>query len=87
MKKLFNKLMLSCKQATALIDKRSLTKLSFNEKVMLRVHTSMCEFCTAYQKQSVILDDILHKHARLKDEDQVPLKSNEELKEKLLSKF
>lgn len=52
MKKLMNILMLSCKKASALIDKKSVTKLSIKEKVMLRTHTSMCDFCTEYQNKA-----------------------------------
>lgn len=87
MKKLMNILMLSCKKASALIDKKSVTKLSLKENVMLKMHTSMCDFCTEYQKQSKVLDDMLHKHIHTHDELQVPQIINNELKEKLISKF
>ena len=54
--------MLSCKKATELIEKKSLVGLSWKENVRLRMHTTMCDGCTAYQKQSRLLDKLLQYH-------------------------
>lgn len=84
MKKLMNVLMLSCKKASELIDKKSVTKLSFKQSVMLRMHTGMCDICAQYQKQSKVLDHLLHTHAE-KQDDAIDLVENRELKEKIIS--
>ena len=85
MKKLMNILMLSCKKASELIDLKSVRKLSMKEKVILRMHTSMCDGCTAYLKQSKILDDMLHIH--ISDETKVPQITNNDLKQQIISKL
>ena len=59
MKKLMILLFLSCFKATELIEKRFHFKLSFQEKIQLKMHTSMCDVCTMYEKQSSLLNDAL----------------------------
>ncbi len=81
-----NILMLSCKKASALIDMKSVRKLSMKEKIMLRMHTSMCDGCTAYLKQSKILDDLLHKHIHNTTEN-IPVIENKELQQQIISKL
>lgn len=51
--------MLSCRKASELIEKKLLVGLSRKEKVQLFLHTSMCEYCTRYEKQSRKLNEIL----------------------------
>lgn len=82
MKKIMNWLMLSCKKATELIEKRLLLKLTFKEKIQLKMHKSMCSACTAYEKQSKKLDELFHKHI---DNTEVsgPVQ-NEDLKNRIL---
>jgi len=62
MKKLMNVMMLSCEKASGLIEKKLHFPLSPVEKVQLMVHTSMCDACRSYQKQSTELDTLLDKH-------------------------
>jgi hypothetical protein len=59
MKKLMNILMLSCRKATELIEKKLYFKLTKVESVQLVLHKSMCDACTAYEKQSIVLDKVL----------------------------
>jgi len=59
MKRLFNILLLSCKKATELIEKRELIPLSYKEKLQLRLHSSMCKACKSYEKQSDTLEKAL----------------------------
>lgn len=59
MSQLYNILMLSCKKATELIEKKSLVGLTVPETMKLKLHTSMCSACNSYQKQSQILDQLL----------------------------
>jgi len=85
MKKLMNYLMLSCQKAAALIDKKSLFGLTRKEKMMLKMHTSMCDICTAYQKQSLLLDKFLHSHIHSDNKNIVI--ANEKLKEQIILKL
>jgi hypothetical protein len=62
MKKLMNVLMLSCKKASGLIEKKLHFPLNPVEKTQLFLHTSMCDACKSYQKQSKELDGLLDKH-------------------------
>lgn len=59
MKNLINKLLLSCLIATELIEKKLLFRLSFSEKLRLKIHKLMCKACALYEKQSIILDKAL----------------------------
>ncbi len=62
MKKLMQYLFLSCFKATELIEKKLHIKLSFKEKIRLKMHKSMCSACRMYDKQSIIMDEALKKH-------------------------
>jgi hypothetical protein len=56
MKKLMNLLMLSCKKATELIDKKIHTGITRRENVQLHMHTLMCNACRNYEKQGHLID-------------------------------
>ncbi len=73
--------MLSCKKATMLIEKKLLIKLSFKENVQLTLHKSMCDACTAYEKQSKKMDEILKQH--IHDNPNSDAVQNEKLKDKI----
>lgn len=85
MKKILNFLMLSCKKASMLIEKKLLVKLSHKEKFQLTLHKSMCNACTNYEKQSIAIDKMLHKHFR-ENEAGNEIK-NKTLKERIISKL
>ncbi len=55
MKKLMHILLLSCLKATELIEKRFYFKLPVKEKLQLKLHTMMCDACTNYEKQSILI--------------------------------
>lgn len=89
MKKLMNLIMLSCQKATELIEKKILVNLSFREGVQLKMHKILCDACTAYEKQSKLIDQLLSKHIQNQDDcvnDNEEIK-NEELKKKILKKI
>jgi hypothetical protein len=56
MKKIMHILFLSCLKATELIEKKFHIKLSFREKLQLKLHKMMCEFCSRYEKQSIFIE-------------------------------
>lgn len=79
-----NWLMLSCKKATEMIEKKLLVKLSFKEKIQLEMHKSMCSACTAYEKQSKKMDELFHKHISSDDTQKSDDIRNEDLKKKIM---
>lgn len=87
MKKAIHLILLSCKKASELIDKKAVKALSFKEKTQLRMHTSICDGCKAYQKQSKLIDELLVKF--LGKDSQTPNNpdDNKALKEKIISKL
>ncbi|OGS69205.1 MAG: hypothetical protein A3F91_03495 [Flavobacteria bacterium RIFCSPLOWO2_12_FULL_35_11] len=81
MKKMMNIIMLSCKKATELIEKRWVTKLSPVEKIQLKMHTAVCGQCATYEKQSEIIEKSLEK---INKQENVPMKLSSEKKEQIL---
>lgn len=83
--KALQNIMLSCKKATELMEKKSLLKLSFKESVQLHMHISVCKACKSYQKQMKRLDAIFQKFFTKHPEENIPLVENKDLKERILS--
>ncbi len=68
MKKLMHILFLSCIKATELIEKRFHFGLSGKEKLQLKVHKMMCDACTNYEKQSILIEKGIElQHKRMSD--------------------
>jgi hypothetical protein len=86
MKKLINIVMISCKQATALIDLKSARKLSINEKVKLGIHIRICNGCKTYIKQSELLDKLFQKHINSTEEN-IQQIENKKLQQKIISEL
>ena len=59
MRKVIQKLFLSCRKATELVEKKQLAGLSCKENLQLTTHKLMCYACRNYQKQSYFIDLIL----------------------------
>lgn len=49
--KWYRSIWLSCEQATFLMSKKEEGKLAFKEKIQLRLHLRICDFCTRFQQQ------------------------------------
>jgi hypothetical protein len=84
MKKIMYMIMLSCKKATELIEKRALVRLSSKEKIQLHLHKTMCDACTAYQKQSKKIDELLERYIHTSDFNNSGSYQNQELKERII---
>lgn len=78
-------MMLSCKKATELVEKKSLVDLSWREKAQLNMHTRMCDACSAYKKQSELLDKILYQQYSNDQNESIVLIENKNLKERIIS--
>jgi len=61
MKKLMNAILLSCRKATGLVEKRRHCNLEKIERVKLKMHLSMCRDCSNYAKQTAVIDRLLHR--------------------------
>lgn len=62
MKKIMHILFLSCLKATELIEKKIHFKLSFREKLQLKVHKMMCDACSNFEEQSIFLEKGIENH-------------------------
>ncbi|MFO7830189.1 MAG: hypothetical protein R6V23_16320 [Bacteroidales bacterium] len=86
MKKLMHFLFLSCLKASEIIEKKFHFKLSFIERLQLKLHKMMCSACTLYEKQSTLLEKGIQNRYKYngKEIDIVALKKsiNEKLQEK-----
>lgn len=80
-----NMMVNSCKKTTELIDKQLFTPLNAKEKMQLQVHKSMCKTCTAYERQSKVIDNIINKWFNGKSKTNVKLP--EERKNKILDEI
>lgn len=78
-------LMLSCKKATELIEKKNVVNLSFGESIQLKMHKKMCKSCSNFEKQSSLIDNAFHKISS--DEKYIVIHKNEELKVKIINKI
>ena len=88
MMRLMNLLMLSCRKATELMDKKLHGHLRPVEKVQLFLHTRMCDGCRLYQTQIKMLDRILKKQAQEPNETNPPEKSlPTEIKSKIINEL
>jgi hypothetical protein len=74
---------MSCEKTSFLIEKRELSKLSFREKISMRIHLLWCKLCKKYESDSKVLGKILkalHKH---EPHEHLSQSEKEELKKKL----
>lgn len=60
MKKLMNLLVLSCQKATLLIEKGHVQPLGFMDRIQLNMHLKICKHCSNYQKQSLLIENVLN---------------------------
>lgn len=62
MKKLMNALMLSCRDATGVLEKKRHCGLAKMERLKLKVHLSVCRDCSNYAKQTAVIDRLLNRN-------------------------
>ncbi|MDP9048250.1 MAG: hypothetical protein M3N14_08945 [Bacteroidota bacterium] len=80
-----NKILNNCKQATFLIEKKSLNRLSFRETIELRIHLYGCSFCKLYGKQSHTINNMVHQLFHSTTQSNIRLDDNfkKELQERI----
>lgn len=80
--------MLSCRAATALMEKKHNSGLTFREKIQLWMHTAMCDACRRYEKQSHYIEQLLNMHlGNKKESNGAPPRQSEDLESKILQKL
>lgn len=80
-----NKLFLTCKKATELIERKHLDKISCKNGLQLNFHLIICKACSAYSKHSLLIHKALERHFR-KEVEQLEM-NNDELKKRIISKL
>ena len=53
---------ISCKDASRLVSRREEAPLSSWQRLVLRLHLSVCEACTRFEKQIVFLRDAMRQY-------------------------
>ena len=74
-------MMLSCRKATELVEKRAVQGLTTTERIRLRVHLSMCRACSGFEHQSRVIDKALTRLMHQSEADNGSL--DEEAKERI----
>lgn len=78
-------MLLSCKEATYLIEKRAVFPLSFTERCRLYIHVRMCVVCNVYQHQSKTIENAINKWVNTEGnpKDNLPQKKKDQILEKI----
>ncbi len=61
MKRLMNAVLLSCRKATELVEKRRHCGLESMERIKLKMHLSVCRNCSNYAKQTALIDRLMNR--------------------------
>ena len=81
---MMNRLMLSCKKASELIEKGLHFKLTLKERIQLKMHTSVCDACKSFVEDSERFEQamriLIHSDPVLRNEDRL----SNEVRERIL---
>ena len=55
------KIQYNCKKATFLIEKRMIAKITFREKIELRIHLAGCSVCKVFDRQSQMINTMVRR--------------------------
>ncbi|HTH82615.1 MAG TPA: hypothetical protein VL490_06750 [Mucilaginibacter sp.] len=67
------KIVYNCKQATFLIEKKLIGRLTFRETIELRIHLYGCSVCRIFGKQSQLINTMVQQFFRSTDNPSVRL--------------
>lgn len=81
------KILMNCRSATSLVEKKRDGKLALREKIGLWIHLSYCSFCALFFQQSKILDDSAKSYATKVTNEQKAYKLDNSFKDKLSKDF
>lgn len=77
-------MMISCKHASQLISKSLDQRLSFFERLSLRLHLLICKVCTRFRQQLYILQSAMKELLKQTENDetiQLPLQSKKRIQD------
>jgi hypothetical protein len=75
------KIIYNCKQATFLIEKKMIGRITFREHIELRIHLFGCSVCTLYGKQSRMIHTMVQQLFHSSQPEQIRL--DDEFKKEL----
>ena len=78
------KMMITCEQASFLIDKEQYTPLSFREKMDLKMHLLTCKFCRLYKVESHFINNEIKKVFTF---NELEVNLSEEQKQRIIDKL
>lgn len=84
--KFLQKIMISCKRATFLTEKKQVVGLSIFERWQLASHMTICKGCKHYERQSFLINDLVKNFVN-NASHLYTKKEIEELKAKILKKL
>lgn len=88
MMRLMNMLMLSCRKATELMEKRLHTRLRLIKKLQLFMHSQMCDACRSYEKQNHFMNDMLRSQSKTSYKPHVSIKKlPDEVKSRIIKEL
>ena len=67
-------LLLSCRKATLLMERRTMAPLNSQEQMQLWMHTRICSGCRAFAEQNALIDKLAEERSLPADLDAAPLK-------------
>lgn len=75
----------NCRQATLLIEKKQLQRLTFQEWLELKIHLLGCSVCRRFQQQSIMINKWLREifHSAQQTERHLDDSFKEELQERI----
>lgn len=53
------KIQYNCRQATLLIEKKQISKITLREKIELSIHLAGCSICKTFEKQSIVINKMV----------------------------
>ncbi|QPH39553.1 hypothetical protein [Pedobacter endophyticus] len=62
MKGALKKIIYNCKQATFLIEKKTLTEITASEALQLKIHLAGCSVCRTFEQQSLLINHLFTKY-------------------------
>lgn len=84
-KQIIHKLVLSCEEATLLLEKQDADQISLFQNIRLNIHLAICKFCKIYKQKSSFINQYFEDKINSTDTDDHD--TIERLKEKINNKI
>lgn len=83
------KIVYNCREATFLIEKKQLGKITFKERIKLKIHLFGCSVCRVFEQQSSMINRMVKnflntsQHTEVKLDEHFKKELQEQIEEKL----